>query len=297
MQVFQVRHLTRYRYAKPVRFGEHRMMLRPRDDADQRLLAQRLAISPDPDALEVSRDAHGNWVATARFSDPAPELSFVSELEVARAPAGRFEPDPLSRPRAPLSGADPMVTLWARRALERAGWNGREPPDTQAMAMLCRAIHEGLRYRRRLESGIQSPGRTLELGSGACRDFAMLMIVAARGFGLPARFASGYAHNDGAFADGEDGPKGGHTHAWAQVLTPDQGWIDFDPTSGLAGPDGLIRVAVAEDPGDAAPISGVWFGRQDDFLGMDVEVQVRPSEGAEPTAALAGEPSPPPGVA
>lgn len=271
MQVFKVRHLTRYRYAKPVRFGEHRMMLRPRDDADQTLLAQRLEIWPTPDALDVSRDTHGNWVATARFAEPARELSFESKVEVARAPAPRPEAV-ASRRRAPLAGSDPMVTNWARAALDRAGWAGREPPDAEALAVLCRAIHAGLAYRRRLEPGVQPPLRTLELGTGACRDFAMLMIVAARGFGLPARFASGYVHTPTA-ASADDSP-GGHTHAWASILTPDRGWIDFDPTSGLTGPQGLIRVAVADDPGDAAPISGVWFGQSADFLGMEVEVDV-----------------------
>lgn len=281
MQVFKVRHLTRYRYAQPVRFGEHRMMLRPRDDADQTVLSERLDISPTPDALELFRDTHGNWVGAARFSEPARELCIESEVEVARAPAPRPEPFERIR-RTPLAGADPMVTDWARAALDRAGWDGKEPPDAGALAVLCRAINAGLGYRRRLEHGVQPPLRTLELGTGACRDFAMLMIVAARGFGLPARFASGYVHAPSFQAEAA---AGGHTHAWASIRTPDRGWIDFDPTSGLTGPQGLIRVAVADDPGDAVPISGVWFGRRADFLGMDVEVEVHPHAGlASPPA-------------
>ena len=163
--------------------------------------------------------------------------------------------------------------------------------------MLCRSIHAGLAYRRRLEPGVQPPLRTLELGAGACRDFAMLMIVAARGFGLPARFASGYVHlPSAAAAEASADTTGGHTHAWASILTPDRGWIDFDPTSGLTGPQGLIRVAVADDPGDASPISGVWFGQRADFLGMDVEVDVRAHTGVA-FRPPSEEPLPPPGVA
>jgi transglutaminase-like putative cysteine protease len=289
MQVFEVRHLTRYRYARPVRLGEHRMMLRPRDDADQQLIAHRLAISPTPDALEAFRDDHGNWVALARFAEPAAELSVVSELRVARDGAARPDPPPAAGRRAPLAGADPDVTEWARAAMAAAGWDGREPPDAEALERLCGAIHGRLAYRRRLESGVQSARRTLELGSGACRDFAMLMITAARGLGLPARFASGYVHCEGTPAGRR---LAGHTHAWASILTPDAGWIDFDPTSGQAAPGGLIRVALAEDPAEASPISGVWYGARADYLGMDVEVAVD-------AAAFPGadEPSPPTGVA
>jgi transglutaminase-like putative cysteine protease len=293
MQVFKVSHLTRYRYARPVRFGEHRMMLRPRDDADQQLLAQTLTIAPDPDALETFRDAHGNWVAVARFAEAATELVFRNELEVARAPAAQTDPPPPGR-RRPLPGADPLVTAWAREALAAAGWSGREPPDAETLERLCRIIHRRLDYRRRLEPGVQPALRTLELGSGACRDFAQLMLTAARGFGLHARFASGYVHTP----EPEDpaASPGGHTHAWARILTPDQGWIDFDPTSGLAGPQGLIRLALAEDPGETAPISGVWFGASADFLGMDVQVDVRPSAEAR-FPPPPDEPSQAPGVA
>ena len=293
MQVFTVRHLTRYRYASPVRFGEHRMMLRPRGDADQRLLTEKLTIAPVPDALDSFQDEYGNWVALARFAEPAHELSFESEIEVERGPGAR--PGPFVQGAgAPLAGADPLVTNWARAALDRAGWNGDEPPDANALAVLCRAIHAGLAYRRRLEPGVQPALRTLELGSGACRDFALLMLTAARGFGLPARFASGYVHTPEPTEPAAS--PGGHTHAWARILTPDRGWIDFDPTSGLAGPEGLIRLALAEDPGETSPISGVWFGASADFLGMDVQIDVRPRDEAL-FPVQPEEPSQAPGVA
>jgi hypothetical protein len=44
MTILSVRHVTAYRYAGPVRLGEHRMMLRPRDSNDQRLLEASLDI-------------------------------------------------------------------------------------------------------------------------------------------------------------------------------------------------------------------------------------------------------------
>ena len=101
----------------------------------------------------------------------------------------------------------------------------------------------------------------------------MLMVAGARSLGLAARFVSGYVHCPDPGA-GTRRKGGGHTHAWAQVLVPQEGWVDFDPTSGGIGSDGLIRVAVTEDPSEALPIHGVYYGAGADYLGMDVEVDV-----------------------
>ena len=61
----------------------------------------------------------------------------------------------------------------------------------------------------------------------------------------------------------------GYTHAWLQAYLPGAGWVPFDPTNNLLGGTHLIRVGVARDPSQAAPISGSWFGESGDYLGMD----------------------------
>ena len=38
MPILTIRHITTYHYRQPVAFGAHRMMLRPRDDGDQKVL-------------------------------------------------------------------------------------------------------------------------------------------------------------------------------------------------------------------------------------------------------------------
>ena len=48
MTIFSVRHITTYDYRRPVRFGEHHLMFRPRDSYDQRLLSSQLAVDPAP---------------------------------------------------------------------------------------------------------------------------------------------------------------------------------------------------------------------------------------------------------
>ena len=133
------------------------------------------------------------------------------------------------------------------------------------------AIRRDFTYVPRPEKGTQSPIETLARRKGTCRDYAMLMIEAARALGLAARFVSGYVYNPTAR---EDRVGGGNTHAWVRVYLPGSGWVEFDPTNGIVGNRGLIRVAIARDIYQAVPISGTWNGFPGSFIDMDVNVNI-----------------------
>src|SRR5208283_5616528 len=105
-------------------------------------------------------------------------------------------------------------------------------------------------------------------------DFALLMMEAARSLGLAARFVSGYLYDEKLIGASGGLVGGGATHAWLQVFLPGAGWVEFDPTNGLVGGRNLIRVAVARDPSQAAPLVGSFNGNADDDLGMEVTVEV-----------------------
>jgi transglutaminase-like putative cysteine protease len=284
----KVRHVTTYRYAQPVSFGEHRMMLRPRDRHDQRLLSSELLIEPAPQRLRWLYDPFDNCVATASFAGAATELRFENRFTIERSaddtPGGEIDPRARQYPFSYLPEelpdisrsierlySDPAGDLdrWVRQFLAPAG-----PTETSRLLMtLTYAIKESFSYERREESGVQSPRWTLDRRRGSCRDFAVLMMEAARVLGIAARFVSGYIY----VPREEDEPArlgGGATHAWCEVYLPGAGWMEFDPTNGLIGGRDLIRVAVARDPAQAAPLIGTYFGSVDDELGMEVTVEV-----------------------
>src|SRR5690606_28751236 len=132
------------------------------------------------------------------------------------------------------------VSEWALRFLDPADTTG----TMKILTAMTRSIREELRYVRRIEKGVQSPEETLWARQGSCRDFAVLMMEAARSLGIAARFVSGYIFTpDAAGLAG-----GGATHAWMQAYLPGAGWIDFDPTNSIVGNRNLIRVAVAWSP-------------------------------------------------
>jgi transglutaminase-like putative cysteine protease len=167
---------------------------------------------------------------------------------------------------------DPSGDLdrWVQRFLRQ----GR-PTETGTLLMtLTYAIKEGLTYERRLEKGTQSPLQTLASGRGSCRDFATLMMEAARALGFAARFVSGYLYVPDRDT-GEAYLGGGSTHAWCQIYLPGAGWVEFDPTNGIVGSRDLIRVAVAREARQAIPLYGSYFGDPDAEKGMEVSVNVR----------------------
>jgi transglutaminase-like putative cysteine protease len=285
MSLLTVRHLTVYRYAEPVALGEHRMMFRPRESHDLRLIDACLDIAPRPAQLRWAHDFFDNSVAIATFSGRTTELRFDSTVTLEHIetdlPDYALEPEAASYPfayaRDNLPDLAPALLRqypgddiddWALSFLAPAA-------ATDTIAML-RAMTVGMRerlgYTHRFERGVQTPSETLRIGSGSCRDFALLMIEAVRSLGLAARFVSGYIVVPDAEPLGTYG--GGSTHAWLQVYLPGAGWVDFDPTNRSIGNRNLIRVAVAWDPAQALPLWGSFFGGPAAFLGMEVAVSV-----------------------
>lgn len=287
MRLLTVRHASTYRYANPVTLGDHRMMLRPRDSHDLRLLNTRLMISPEPAALRWLHDVFGNSVAIASFQCSTTELKIVSEIDLEHFESN--EPDCAIEAHAttyPFSYSadelrdlvsvierqypdpDHLLDSWAKRFVRTDC-----PTDTLAMlAAITKSIKGDFGYAARTAEGVQRPTETLGLRSGTCRDFALLMIEAVRVLGLAARFVSGYLYSPAADSQANIG--GGATHAWVQVYLPGAGWMEFDPTNGIVGNRDLIRVAVTRNPAQAIPIKGSWTGAPSDFLDSSVEVSV-----------------------
>ena len=292
MSLLTVRHVTVYRYAELVALGEHRMMFRPRESHDLRLIASQLEIVPRPTQLRWLHDVFDNSVAVATFSGRTTELRFDSTITLEHIetdlPDYALEPEAATFPFAyarddlpDLAQAlrrhspAPDVDRWAASFLPRSG-----STDTVALLRaMTVGIREQLAYTRRTERGVQTPSETLGRGSGSCRDFAWLMIEAARSLGFAARFVSGYIFVPDSEPSGHLG--GGATHAWLQVYLPGAGWVDFDPTNRIIGNRNLIRVAVAWSPAQALPLWGTFIGYASSYRGMEVAVSV--IDGTRPT--------------
>jgi transglutaminase-like putative cysteine protease len=280
MKRVRITHRTEYFYRVPVAFGPHRALVRPREGHDLHIASSRFEVSPSAEVRWL-RDVYGNSIAVLTFREPADALRVLSEVDVdlyedapidcvvdpgAHMYPFQYDADeqieivPYRLPSYPHDG--PAVQQWLRALYAP----GQALNTSDLLNLLNTRIYESFRYVRREEAGVQLPCRTLALGEGSCRDFAVFMMEAARHWGFAARFVTGYIQ----MAEGQHGA----THAWTEIYLPGAGWRGFDPTNNkLAGAE-HVSVAVARENDKASPLSGTWTGPGDAFLRMDVSVQV-----------------------
>jgi transglutaminase-like putative cysteine protease len=285
----RIDHKTIYRYSQPVNFGQHRLMLRPREGRDLRVISNDVTVAPAA-VVTWAQDVFGNAVASATFQGIADSLRIdsVVELELKStawpvfqiAGAAIFFPFRYSDDEWIDLGAltsqqypDPESRLrdWANAFVRD------NPTDTLSLLKdLCAGVSAWINYQSRDDEGTQSPTETLERGWGSCRDFAVLFVEAVRCLGFGARIVSGYLYNPDQATFGCDA---GSTHAWAEVYVPGAGWITFDPTNRSVGGFNLIPVGVARNIQQATPISGSFVGASDAFRGISVQVIVTSQNG------------------
>lgn len=297
MRKLEIVHRTHYLYAAPVTLGDHRLMFRPRDSHDLRLLGTSLAIDPAAQVRWV-HDAFGNSIAIASFDTQTRSLEFVSRIQVERygvssdllpiedyarklpfSYAAEEAPDLARYVERAYPDPNASVSNWARQFLDRDG------ESFATLERMCIGIQGGLGYAMRFEPGTQAPATTLETSSGTCRDYALLMMEGARSLGVAARFVTGYLYDPALDCPHRERGVTAHPHAWMEAYLPGAGWIEFDPTNGIVGTERLIRIAVARDPEQAMPIKGTFIGEAGVGIQTTVDVEVRTlasMDGTEP---------------
>jgi len=274
---FVVRHETRYRYNVPVVLGPHLLRLTPRPEYAMR--ARALVVRPEPVEQRDEEDAFGNPITRVVFGDVAThvliiESRFELDTEVPEAatvpsserlPLPRPFADQLGAYRPPQNDVDDGVAAFAHTVAAEVGY-----APLAFVEHLCRTIHGRAQKHIRPSGEAQSAAQTLATWHGACRDFTVLYLAAARSLGLPARFCSGYQ----AAADTPDGRH--YLHAWAEVFVPGVGWRGWDPTHGIPVTGGHIALAAAPDQAGTMPVVGGYS-----FIGpsltstLDFDLEIR----------------------
>ena len=289
---FLVEHLSDFSYREPAQGSLMVLRLQPRADGGQRVTSFALDIDP-PAAPLAFEDSFGNACHLFNIHRAHEHTAVRSRSEVETAPApdlpDRMEKDAwdaLAEAAAPLPHWEFLSpSRFARPSPALTAFSGangirRGADPLSSLLEMARALHALFWYEPG-STAVDSPiEHILETGRGVCQDYTHVMIAIARAWGIPSRYVSGYIHREGA--PGEQTPEGA-SHAWAEFLLPDLGWLGVDPTNDTLADHRHVRIAVGRDYADAAPTRGAVFGGGESRL--DVRVTVTEAGEPEPTVA------------
>lgn len=269
----RIDHTTHYRYAAPVGLTPHLLRLLPRTTPGLHLLKSELTISPQA-SVKWNLDLLGNIVGKATFLGTADELLIKSSLLLEQDITNPFdfllEDRALNLPiqyderersllAAFLYPQDPssasILGYWVKPFLDRNLGVFNTSSTLGTLTAINGAIRSLFRYTPRHLDGVWSVSEILTRGEGTCRDFAHLMIEAARFLGIAARYVSGYLCSSPGGMEGEP-----YTHGWCEVYLPGAGWRGLDPTNGIFADAHHIAVASSVVAGDIPPVEGTYCG-------------------------------------
>jgi len=307
MNRYHLVHATEFIYDAPVSESYNEVRLRPMHDEGQSCLSFRLTTMPASRGTAY-RDAYGNWVHQFNVLPEHSRLRVQAESMVL----AHESTEPANRSIS-LAELDSRRVTWEEQHFDFLAPTGYVPHLTALREISSAAeklaggsvrgyveaassvIHEGFRYVKGATHVHSSIEDALSIGAGVCQDFAHLLIGVVRMRGLPARYVSGYLVPNGAANESarqEEVIGGLASHAWAEVLLPEEGWIGLDPTLGKVVGLRHVRVAYGRDYGDVAPVRGVYKGHAGQRLAVDVRVRpVLDGDGHEQISETAAPPA------
>lgn len=300
--LLEVRHVTQYHYAEPVRESVMEVWMQPQKGARQRLVSFELELDP-PAQLFSYADAFGNAVYHFDVPQPHDRLSIIARSAVeTQAPAPlpdqldmgewdrlrsdfvRGENFDFLRHHGFAVETDALREFVLEREIDRL--RTRDP--LTALHMLSTIIYEAFEYEPGVTDAESAIDHALLARRGVCQDFAHIMIAICRSWGVPARYVSGYIFTDRQSGDRSDPDA---THAWVEVFLPSTRWIGFDPTNNVMVGERHVAAAVGRDYNDVPPSRGVYKGEAESQLAVGVSVRRAKAAMTEPEFIRIAQPA------
>jgi len=297
--IYDVIHLTRYRYGAPVAVNACVLRLAPRDEPGQIVYSTKIDVFPRPQMTDDRLDIYRNRTTRIRIEQPHQELSIKasSRVEVVRAavPIAALTPAwetivALAAEAGSLDTESPVFAIYPSRMVhlfDKATEYARKsfPPGRpiyEAASDLNKRIRTDFVYDSKATEVTTTPEAAFAARRGVCQDFAQVMIAGLRGLGLPVHYVSGYIRT--IPPPGKPRLQGADaSHAWVSVWCgPVFGWLGLDPTNAIGEGDDHVVIARGRDYADVPPVEGVIVSSGEHEL--HVEVDVIPVEGT-PRAA------------
>jgi len=282
MNYYSIRHLTRFRYSRPISESIMEARMHPRSDSSQHCLTFALSVSPRCRVFSY-RDYMGNNVQHFDIPGEHSQLvvvaeSVVEQQELPSIPAF-LSPDAWGALDSLIDEGDywemllPSTFAVETPALiklaEKMEVTRRDDP-LMLVQELNQRLFDYFAYEPK-STRVDSPiDEAITSGRGVCQDFAHTMIALLRHVGIPARYVSGYLYRG---REDHDRSSPDASHAWVDVMLPHLGWVGFDPTNNLVAHRRHIRTAVGRDYADVPPTHGIFLGKTESELYVAVHVE------------------------
>ena len=284
--MYWVRHVTTYRYERPVDLASHLLHLKPRALPGQRVVHARIRCLPAPDHASETHDHFGNAATRIFLSQPHQHFEVTAESLVSVD----FAPPPPAAETLPWEAVAAEAAQGCSEATEYLFASGHAPalaaaadyarrsfppgrPILEALVELNTRIATEFRFQAGVTSTSTRVEEILRLRRGVCQDFTHLMIAALRALGLPARYMSGYIRTRPL--PGQERRRGAdQSHAWVGAwLGAAHGWVGLDPTNAIIVRDEHVVLAWGRDFADISPLRGVILGGGAHRLTVSVDLE------------------------
>ncbi|MCA6244293.1 MAG: transglutaminase family protein [Phenylobacterium sp.] len=300
--LLEVRHVTRYHYAAPVRESVMEVWMQPQKTPRQRLASFDLELEPAAQVFSYA-DPFGNAVYHFDVPHPHDQLT-ITARSVVETSAPETIPEALDlgewdRLRSDrvlgenfgflqrqgfCIETDALRGFMSEHGLDRL----RDRDPLTAVRRLAETIYDAFDYEPGVTDAESPIDLALSARRGVCQDFAHIMITICRSWGIPARYVSGYLFTD---REGGDRSDPDASHAWLEVFLPSTRWIGFDPTNNSLAGERHISAAIGRDYADVPPSRGVYKGEAESQLAVGVNVRRSRAVTGEPEFIRLASPS------
>ena len=277
MPVFNIHHITKYEYDRPVKESVNEIRIYPFAGNEQEVLYHELNITGQPDVL-IIHDYWGNRAGMFNLMESHKELVIESKLIVRTLgdDENRHEKSPGFNTLNDNISNDLFLLELARieevELKEKINSIIKDiySPGCSVASVVEKCsnyIFNNFKYIKGITSIETTVAEILEHRSGVCQDFAHVMLEVLRSLQIPSRYVSGY------ICPNKDGMRGeGATHAWVEAWIPGEGWAGIDPTNNVWVTNRHVKLAVGRNFNDCSPIKGTFKGPARQSLSVYVSI-------------------------
>ncbi|KQC33929.1 hypothetical protein AAU57_11760 [Nonlabens sp. YIK11] len=262
---YQIIYHSKNTYESPLKEALWQFLIIPENNESQSI-HQYTFENSEAVPYQESVDGFGNKTLKLRVKKPIHSIEFTARIELVKEDQNPFAAVKPTDPTADFKALDQLVFKVDHESFLTPTELTTIPKQFQELFKMDRSttVFQNLleltkwsfnyfTFKTEVTTTESTITEILTKKQGVCQDFTHVFCGMARLNGIPARYVSGYLHQDNGLVGDLQ------MHAWVECFIPGNGWIGFDPTNNLMAAGNHIKVTHGRDYKDCAPIKGVVY--------------------------------------